>query len=75
MIEVSKTKAYSVQGINVNGVDMISLRQMYKTKDDPSWKPGKQGITINISAFLDIVVAARTILEEGEFETLEFDKS
>ena len=74
MIEVGKSKAYSVQGIEVNGVKMISLRQMYKKRNDPNGMPGKQGITIPVDLLLSVVKEARSIVENDEYEEITFNK-
>lgn len=71
MVEVSDKKAYSVQGIIANGKKMVSIRQMYKTKNDPNWKPGKQGVAINIEALPELVAAMRETLKSGDFMELE----
>ncbi len=72
MIEVSETKAYSIQGINVNGKDMVSIRQMYRTSKNPEWKPGRQGITIEVQNVVSIVKEIRKVVEAGEYETVSF---
>lgn len=46
LIRVSDTKGYRIEAIEIDGNQMISLRQMYATKKDPKLKPGRQGLTI-----------------------------
>lgn len=47
-IRVGENKAFNVEGI-LMGEDQephVSVRQMYKTKKDPKWKPSRNGFTI-----------------------------
>lgn len=46
IVKVSETKAYKVEAIEIEGKQMISIRQLYQTKKDPNWKVGRNGITI-----------------------------
>lgn len=47
LFKVSSTKAYKVEVVEMDdGKQYISLRQMYATKTDPTFKHGKQGIML-----------------------------
>lgn len=47
-IRVGENKGFRVEGILVGEeqAEMVTVRQMYKTKRDPTWKPGRNGFTI-----------------------------
>lgn len=46
-IQVSDTKAFQIQPVeSANGQRFIGIRQMYATKNDPEFKPAKQGVSI-----------------------------
>lgn len=53
-IKISDTKAFNIELIRMEkkgqkkGPVFLSIRQMYKTKKDPEWKPGRQGMTLPI---------------------------
>lgn len=70
MIEINPKKAYSIAGIEVNGRKMISIRQMYRTRDDPNWKPGKNGVSIDIEVLPELVAKFTEILAADNFEPL-----
>lgn len=45
--KVSATKAYKVEVVQMDdGKEFISIRQMYATKSDPTFKHGRQGIML-----------------------------
>lgn len=73
MIKVSEHKAYAVKGIIVNDKKMVSIRQMYTTKNDPTWKPGKQGVTINVEVLPKLRKLMKRLVEEDDFETIELN--
>lgn len=56
-IEITPSKAVRVEGINVEGRLMVSLRQMYKRKGDEDWRPGRNGLSVEIEN-ADILCAA-----------------
>lgn len=49
-IKISDTKAFNIELIRMEkkGPVFLSIRQMYKTKRDPEWKPGRAGMTLPI---------------------------
>lgn len=73
LIEVSDTKAYQIQTLLINNVKCISIRQMYATKKNPEFMPGRQGITIPYDDTGKTVVKAlvRCFKEEQKFKVLE----
>lgn len=73
-IKVSDTKAYNIEGVLINGEQYISIRQMYATKTDKTFKPAKQGITIPVSKAKAIRLAMKKIQEDGEFKELDMRK-
>lgn len=46
--ELTDSKAIRVEAVEINGSNMISLRQLYKTKKNPEWSHGRQGITLPV---------------------------
>lgn len=47
-IRVGENKGFNVEGVLI-GEDQspsVSVRQMYKTKKDPTWKPGRNGFVV-----------------------------
>lgn len=63
-VKISDTKAYQIDGINVNGVPMIAIRQMYTTRKEPGvFKPGK-GVTLPHSDLQRIVKAMRHVHDQ-----------
>lgn len=48
--KVSDYKGFQVEGILVKGKPMLSIRQFYATKKDPEFRPGRQGVTIELEA-------------------------
>lgn len=48
IVELSVTKAYSIESIEIREQRLVSIRQMYRSKGDPEWKPARQGITIPV---------------------------
>jgi hypothetical protein len=62
IIKVSESKAYRIQLIRMHSAKgdpknpvLLSIRQLYKTKKSPEWKPAYQGITFPMD------IAARVI--------------
>lgn len=50
LIKISTTKAYRIELIRMEkkGPVFLSIRQMYQTKKDPEWKPGRGGLTLPV---------------------------
>lgn len=59
-IEITPSKAVRVEGINVEGKLMVSIRQMYKRKGDTDWRPGRNGLSIEVG-HADLVAKALTV--------------
>lgn len=49
-IEITPSKAIRVEGINVEGKLMVSLRQMYKRKKDTDWQYGRNGLSVEVES-------------------------
>lgn len=47
-IEVGDHKSIRIEAVEMRGQQYISLRQMYRTKRDPTWKPGRQGMMLEV---------------------------
>ncbi len=46
-IKDSDTKAFQIQAVeSANGQRFLGIRQLYATKNDPEFKPAKQGVSI-----------------------------
>lgn len=47
-IRVGENKGFNVEGVLLGDEQepAISVRQMYKTKKDPTWKPGRNGFVV-----------------------------
>lgn len=50
LIKVSPTKAFNIELIRLEkkGPVYLSIRQMYATQKDPTYKPGRNGMTIPV---------------------------
>ena len=70
-IVVSENKAYRIESIELGGKQMVSVRQLYKTKNDDTWKPAKAGITLNLDEVKRIAKAMVSISEGDEFKAIE----
>ena len=70
LIRISETKAYSVTGVLIEGERYISIRQMYATQKDPTFKPSRKGITVPVDEFRPIVKNARRILQANKFRAI-----
>jgi hypothetical protein len=74
LIKISDTTAFRISviqmGKNVKGepkqVKRLSVRQMYCTKKDPTWKPGYAGMTISFDIFERIVKAMNAVYNDPE---------
>lgn len=60
-IAKATTSKIVVSRVKKNGKEFFTIREWYCTKSDPTWKPGKAGITIPICGDIAMqVVAAMT---------------
>lgn len=64
-IKVSDSKAFNIELIRMEkkGPVYLSIRQLYKTKKDPEWKPGRNGLTLPIAEGEDGRSEARRVLK------------
>lgn len=70
-VTVSEHKAYRIEGIEIDGLQMVSIRQLYNTKKDPTWKPGRQGVTLPIDKAAHISKIIKELAEGDEFKVIE----
>lgn len=72
LIKVSDTKAYRIEAIRMEkgGEKLISIRQMYATKKDPTLKPGYQGMTIPADLSPRVIKAIEALIEADEYKVL-----
>jgi hypothetical protein len=78
--ELTETKAVRVEAVEINGANFISLRQMYRTKNDPTdptWKHGKQGITLPVeeAARIAKMITKFATSEDTTFTQLQLGKN
>lgn len=66
LLVVSDHSAFQFQGVNIKGVDMISIRKMYSTKSDPTWRPSRSGLTVPLEAAKTFGIRLRMMREIGE---------
>lgn len=74
VIKVSSSKGYRIEAIEIKGQKMISIRQLYATKNDPELKPAKQGITLPLEVG-ELAVAeliAKTIKRYATSDDIKF---
>lgn len=60
-IKVTENKAYSIVPFSVDDEEFIGIRQMYKTRKDPDFRPGKSGISIGrgqVSRIIDALTSS-----------------
>lgn len=73
-IRVGENKAFKVEGILLgeNKDPQVSVRQMYKTKKDPTWKPGRQGFTIPLAYAANVAraIGLTSQIDPSEFKDL-----
>jgi len=74
LIKVSATKAYRMEGVEIKEVRSVSIRQMYQTKKDPSWKPARSGINIPIENAEKIAKYLTAIAAGDDFKEIELIK-
>jgi hypothetical protein len=74
--ELTETKAIQVEAIEIKGQRSVSLRQMYKTRNDPNWKHGKQGITLPLeeAARIAKMITKFATSDETTFKEIEVGK-
>jgi hypothetical protein len=50
LIKISETKAYRIELIRMEkkGPVFLSIRQLYKTKKDADWRPGRNGLNLPV---------------------------
>lgn len=74
LIKISDTKAYRISviqmGANVKGEakkpKFLSIRQMYATKKDPTFKHGRQGVTINMDDTQRVIKAMIAVFKDTD---------
>lgn len=74
LIKISDTKAYRVSviqmGKNEKGESkkprLLSIRQMYATQKDPTWKPAYQGITIPLDICARVIKAMIAVFKDPD---------
>lgn len=64
LVKISDTKAWEIELIQMEkkGPVMLNVRQFYATKKDPTFKPGRQGLTLPV-AEVDGKSEARRVLK------------
>jgi hypothetical protein len=70
LIRVSDTKAYRTEGVEIKGDRFVSIRQLYATKKDPSWKPSRNGVNIPIEQAEKIAKYLKAIAEGDDFKEI-----
>ncbi len=70
-VTVSEHKAYRIEGVEIGGDNYVSVRQLYNTKKDPTWKPGRQGVTIPVDKAAKIGKLLAEIAAGDEFKVIE----
>jgi hypothetical protein len=74
-INVSEHKAFRVEGVKYDkDTKMVSIRQLYNTQKDPTFKPGRQGVALPLEVAERVAKAILSVVEEGKFKQLEKDK-
>ncbi|QDH83575.1 ssDNA binding protein [Achromobacter phage Motura] len=68
LIKISEHKAFKVQPVLIKGEKLISVRQMYTTKNDPEWKHGKAGITTTYEELRKVFKRAKALHEDEATE-------
>lgn len=64
-IKISDTKAYNIELIRMEkkGPVFLSIRQMYRTKKNPEWMPGRNGLMLPVAEDENGKSEARRILK------------
>lgn len=62
-IIVSESSSYKIQGILIKGKPYVSIRQFYRTKKDPKWKPSRSGMTVPLELAPFITKNIRRIVD------------
>jgi hypothetical protein len=65
LIKVSDSKAYRIELIRMEkkGPVFLSIRQLYKTKKNPEWMPGRNGLTLPVAEGEDGKSEARRVIK------------
>lgn len=74
LVKISDTKAIRIEGVIVRGERYVSLRQMYRKKDQKDWQHAKQGILLDLEKIGKIRRYIKEVVEADEFVELNFDK-
>jgi len=74
LVKISDTKAIRIEGVIVRGERYVSLRQMYRKKDQKDWQHAKQGILLDLEKTSKIRRYIKEVVEADEFVELNFDK-
>jgi len=74
LIKISATKALRMEGVEIADARFVSIRQMYATKKDPSFKHGRQGINIPIENAEKIAKYLKALAEGDDFKEIELNK-
>lgn len=64
-IKISEHKAFNIELIQMGkkGKVLLSIRQLYNTKKDKEWKPGRQGMTFAIESEDNNPAEARRVVK------------
>lgn len=74
LIKVTATKSYRMEGVEIKGERSVSIRQMYCTTKDSTWKPSRNGINIPIDQAEKIAKYLKAIAGGEDFKTIELNK-
>lgn len=74
LVKVSSTKAYRMEGVEIKGDRFVSIRQMYCTQKDSTWKHSRNGINIPIDQADKIAKYLKTLAAGDDFKEIEFNK-
>lgn len=72
IIELTATKALSIESIKIGDTNYVSLRQMWRKKGEYDWRPGRQGLTIAQSDVKKVVKKIKVVGErdDNRFKTI-----
>lgn len=74
LLKLSETKAIRMEGVEIKGAKSVSIRQMYCTKSDSTWKPARNGINIPIENAEKIAKYLKQLAEGDDFKEIEMNK-
>lgn len=67
LIEVNDTKAFLMETLEIGGAELVSIRQMYKKRDDmETWRASKKGIAVSVDVAKQIGEKLIQIAENPE---------